>query len=90
MNPRIAPLLGDLLTASQKRLFKQTDWEKVTLLAVLLHMSSYQPEIFMVRQYFLRNGCSHRRAELICRQIESSWAALRLYDEERSRGRQEE
>jgi hypothetical protein len=86
MDPRLAPLLGDLLTACQKRLFDQTDWEKVTLLAVLLHMSPYHPEIFMVRQYFLKNGCSGRRADLICRHVESSWAALRLYDEERGKG----
>ena len=83
MDPRIAPLLGDLLTACQKHIFEPTDWEKVSLLAVLLHMSPYHPEIFMVRQYLLRNGCSDRRATLICRQIEHSWAALRLYDEER-------
>jgi hypothetical protein len=86
MDTRIAPLLGDLLTACQKHIFEQTDWEKVSLLAVLLHMSPYRPEIFMVRQYLLKNGCSDRRANLICRQIESSWAALRLYDQERSNG----
>jgi hypothetical protein len=86
MDPRIAPLLGDLLTACQKRTLTQTDWEMITLLAVLLYMSPYQPEICMVRHYFIRNGCSGHRANLIGRQIESSWAALRLYDEERSKG----
>jgi hypothetical protein len=86
MDPRIAPLLGDLLTACQKPSFRPADWEKVSLLAVLLHMSPYQPEMFMVRQYLIKGGCSERRANLMCRQIENSWAALRLYDEERSKG----
>lgn len=86
MDPRIAPLLSDLLTACQKRIFEPTDWEKVSLLAVLLHISPFRPEIFMVRQYLIRNGCSDRRTNLICCQIDQSWAALRVYDEERSKG----
>ena len=67
----------------------ETDgFEKVTLLAMLLHMFPYKPAIFMVRQYFLRNARSHRRANFICQHIDSSWAPLRLYDEERSKGGQ--
>ena len=90
MDSRIAPLLGELLTACQKRTLTETDWGKVTLLAVLLHIYPYHPEIFMVRKYLIKNGCSDRRANLICRRIEHSWAALRVYDEEWSNRREEE
>jgi hypothetical protein len=86
MDPRIAPLLGDLLTACQKRTLTQTDWEMITLARGPAVHVPLSVRIFMVRHYFIRNGCSGHRANLIGRQIESSWAALRLYDEERSKG----